>query len=289
MSSFGAPIMNNGYYDVPIDNQYSNQPMPRNRQTAMTSYQVNKNINKTINDNEGNYLIYNEPTIPSPSLYYETDQSMSGYYQDPMYLSSDAGMPLMKKKELSYNDLNNKPFIESFDNNNTPLIGRGGYVGGGTGHTLGPGRNIGTGYLNPQFIQNVNRNYWGYNDPGYTNYYFVPQPLPIVQPPPKIVYNNYNNDNDDNNYDSDDEVEIVSLKEDIKKITKQAKQTKQIKQTKQSKQTKQNKKLKENKDAKKKIDNKTLWNVIILLIFIIFCFIMKYLYDYKIIRINFKK
>ena len=276
--------MNNGYYDVPINNQYSNKAFPRNNQTSMNTYQVNRNINTTMNNNQGNYVVYNEPTIPSPSLYLETDQSMSGYYQDPMYISSDAGVPLMKKKEMMYNDMNNKPYIESF-NNSVELVGRGESLGAGSGYTLGPGRNIGTGYLNPQFIPNVSRNYWSNNDPGYTNYYFVPPPIEIVQQPP-VMYREQNR-NIERNYVSDDEVEIESLKEDVKNI---------IKETKDSKKNKKNKKLekkskdaKDGKDSKKKVDSKTLWNIIIILSFIIFCFILKLLYDYKVIRLNFKR
>lgn len=285
MTSFGgAPIMNNGYYDIPIHNQYSNQELPRNRQTSMNTYQVNRNINRTVNNNQGNYLIYNEPTIPSPSLYYETDQPMSGYYQDPMYISSDAGVPLMKKKEIMYNDYNNnKPYIESF-NNSVELVGRGESLGTGSGYTLGPGRNIGTGYLNPQFIPNVSRNYWSHNDPGYTNYYFVPPPIEIVQQPPPNMYREQNRIIE-NNYVPDNEVEIESLKEDVKSIIKESKKNKKNK----TKQEKIDKKSKYSKETKKPIDSKTLWNIIIVLSFIIFCFILKLLYDYKIIRLNFKK
>ena len=282
MTSFGgAPIMNNGYYDIPINNQYSNKGFARNNQTSMNTYQVNRNINTTMNNNQGNYVVYNEPTIPSPSLYYETDQPMSGYYQDPMYISSDAGVPLMKKKEMMYNDMNNKPYIESF-NNSVELVGRGESLGAGSGYTLGPGRNIGTGYLNPQFIPNVSRNYWSNNDPGYTNYYFVPPPIEIVQQPPPVMYREpqYNQQN----YVSDDEIEIESLKEDVKNIIKESKENKKNKKNK-----KLDKKSKDAKEKKKPIDSKTLWNIIIILSFIIFCFILKLLYDYKVIRLNFRR
>jgi hypothetical protein len=286
MTSFGgAPIMNNGYYDVPINNQYSNKGFARNNQTSMNTYQVNRNINTTMNNNQGNYMIYNEPTIPSPSLYYETDQSMSGYYQDPMYISSDAGVPLMKKKEMMYNDMNNKPYIESF-NNSVELVGRGESLGAGSGYTLGPGRNIGTGYLNPQFIPNVSRNYWSNNDPGYTNYYFVPPPIEIVQQPPPVMYREQNR-SIERNYVSDDDVEIESLKEDVKNIIKENKKNKKNKKL--DKKLKDTKDTKDTKDAKKKFDSKTLWNIIIILSFIIFCFILKLLYDYKVIRLNFRR
>lgn len=288
MTSFGgAPIMNNGYYDVPIHNQYSNKGFPRNNQTSMNTYQVNRNINTTMNNNQGNYVVYNEPTIPSPSLYLETDQSMSGYYQDPMNLSSDAGVPLMKKKEMMYNDMNmnNKPYIESF-NNSVELVGRGESLGSGSGYTLGPGRNLGTGYLNPQFIPNVSRNYWNNNDPGYTNYYFVPPPIEIVQQPPPVMYREpqYNQQN----YVPENEVEIESLKEDVKAIITENKKNRKNK-NKNEKKSKDVKDAKDAKKSKKTIDSKTLWNIIIILSFIIFCFILKLLYDYKVIRLNFKR
>ena len=279
--------MNNGYYDVPIHNQYSNKGFPRNNQTSMNTYQVNRNINTTMNNNQGNYVVYNEPTIPSPSLYLETDQSMSGYYQDPMNLSSDAGVPLMKKKEMMYNDMNmnNKPYIESF-NNSVELVGRGESLGSGSGYTLGPGRNLGTGYLNPQFIPNVSRNYWNNNDPGYTNYYFVPPPVEIVQQPPPVMYREpqYNQQN----YVPDDEVEIESLKEDVKAIITENKKNRKNK-NKNEKKSKDVKDAKDAKKSKKTIDSKTLWNIIIILSFIIFCFILKLLYDYKVIKLNFKR
>lgn len=279
--------MNNGYYDVPIHNQYSNKGFPRNNQTSMNTYQVNRNINTTMNNNQGNYVVYNEPTIPSPSLYLETDQSMSGYYQDPMNLSSDAGVPLMKKKEMMYNDMNmnNKPYIESF-NNSVELVGRGESLGSGSGYTLGPGRNLGTGYLNPQFIPNVSRNYWNNNDPGYTNYYFVPPPIEIVQQPPPVMYREpqYNQQN----YVPENEVEIESLKEDVKAIITENKKNRKNK-NKNEKKSKDVKDAKDAKKSKKTIDSKTLWNIIIILSFIIFCFILKLLYDYKVIRLNFKR
>jgi hypothetical protein len=280
MTSFGgAPIMNNGYYDVPIHNQYSNEPYHRNNQNITNTYQVNRTINRKINNNKETYMVYNEPDNPSPSLYYETDQPMSGYYQDPMYISSDAGLPLMKKKEIMYGD-NNKQYIESF-NNSVELVGRGETLGPGSGYTLGPGRNIGTGYLNPQFIPNVSRNYWSYNDPGYTNYYFVPPPIDIVQREPPMLYRPQSRPVQ-NNYLEDDEVEIEVLKEDVKNIVKESKKNKKNK-------NKNNKNDKKSKESKKQVDSKTLWNIIIVLAFIIFCFLLKLLYDYKVIRLNFKR
>jgi hypothetical protein len=56
MYSFqGAPIMNKGYYDVPINNQYSNKEY-RDIPVITNEYQLNKNINLTMNDNKDEYI-----------------------------------------------------------------------------------------------------------------------------------------------------------------------------------------------------------------------------------------
>ena len=77
MSSFqGAPIMNNGYYDVPINNQYSNVEY-RDSPIYTNEYQLNRNINVTTNDNKDEYVVYQEPTVPSKSLYLESIKKSS--------------------------------------------------------------------------------------------------------------------------------------------------------------------------------------------------------------------
>lgn len=93
----GSPIQNKGYYDVPICNQYSNKEI-RNPPVSTNEYQLNKLINLTVNDNLDNYIVYQDPTTPSPSLYLETDQAMSGYYhKNPMSLAFDGSVPIVKK------------------------------------------------------------------------------------------------------------------------------------------------------------------------------------------------
>ena len=206
MYSFqGAPIVNKGYYDVPICNEFSNKEV-RDVPTETNQYQINSRINVTMNDNKGDYKVYQDPTVPSPSLYLETDQPMAGYYyKDPMSLSFDGTAPLVKKKEQStqYNYINSDLFskngVERFHGGGGGGHGGGGmggggggggggYIGGGGGHMGGGGRHMGGGggmegrghggnahggnahYLNTAMMPNINRNYWGgissYNDFG---------------------------------------------------------------------------------------------------------------------------
>ena len=77
----GCPIDNRGYYDVPIYNEFSNKEI-RDKDIITNEYQLNKLINLTVNDNKNSYIVNKNLTIPSPSLYLETDQSMAGYYNE---------------------------------------------------------------------------------------------------------------------------------------------------------------------------------------------------------------
>ena len=122
----GSPIQNKGYYDVPICNQYSNKEI-RNPPVSTNEYQLNKLINLTVNDNLDNYIVYQDPTTPSPSLYLETDQAMSGYYhKNPMSLAFDGNVPIVKKNQSKIYDYINTDLypqlgIENFQNvDNTP-------------------------------------------------------------------------------------------------------------------------------------------------------------------------
>ena len=318
MSSFmGAPIMNSGYYDVPINNQYSNNNFPRNNTIKESAYNINSSLNQTINNNKGNYVIYQEPNRPS-SLYLESDVDNSGYYQDPMSLSSDAKMPLVKKKEQLYdygNNYQNNQYIESFDNNSIELVGRGTSLGSGSGYTLGPGRNIPNNYLNPQTIPNISRNYWNDNDPGYSNYYFVAPPVQIVANINPEYLGEFNRNipqqpnyqqsrheqpryqqprheqprheqprHEQPNYQQPhqrrinqpmlaNEVKIESIKDDVKMIIQESKKIKEKKDKGKKKKDKKN----------KEIDRKVLWNIIIILAILVFLFLCKTIYDYKII------
>lgn len=118
----GYPIVNKGYFDVPISNEYSNKDI-RDAPIDTNEYQLNSLINLRVNDNKTNYVVYQDPPMPSPSLYLETDQAMSGYYhKNPMTLAYDGSVPIVKKENsVVYDYINSDkypPFgIESFDNN----------------------------------------------------------------------------------------------------------------------------------------------------------------------------
>ena len=73
-----APVVNPGYYDVPIQNQYSN-PVRQGNEIKLSNYALNTTIGNTINSNDDNYIVYSPPTKASPSLYIEQDAPMSGY------------------------------------------------------------------------------------------------------------------------------------------------------------------------------------------------------------------
>jgi hypothetical protein len=92
-----APVVNKGYYDVPIHNEFSNTET-RDSVQYMDQYRFNKDINTTINDNDMNIRVQSHPTVPSNSLYFETDQSMSPYYQ----------RRLIKKKEYDIEQFSNE-------------------------------------------------------------------------------------------------------------------------------------------------------------------------------------
>ena len=150
LANQGAPVNNFGYYDTPICNELSNKEY-RDRPVSTSNFELNQDINLTVNDNHGRYKVYQDPTIPSPSLYLECDRSFSGYYyKDPLTLSYDGSSPLVKKKEQSteYNYINSDlhpPFgIENFRGGGGGG-GGGGHGGGGGGHGGGGGGGHGGG------------------------------------------------------------------------------------------------------------------------------------------------
>ena len=73
-----SPVVNPGYYDVPIYNQYSN-PIRGGNEKKISNYQFNTTVGNTINNNNDNYEVYETPTTPSPSLYIEQNSPMSGF------------------------------------------------------------------------------------------------------------------------------------------------------------------------------------------------------------------
>ena len=93
----GAAVVNNGYFDVPISNEFSNKPQPRDIVLSDT-YKLNNKIANTVNNNIYEYIVYQHPTYPSPDLLIESDVNYKEYYKNE----------------------SNKHYIESFDNNNEP-------------------------------------------------------------------------------------------------------------------------------------------------------------------------
>ena len=73
-----SPVVNPGYYDVPIHNQYSN-PIRSGHEKRVSNYNFNTVVGDTINDNDDNYEVNSMPTTPSPSLYVEQNAPMAGY------------------------------------------------------------------------------------------------------------------------------------------------------------------------------------------------------------------
>lgn len=142
-----APVSGNGYYDVPICDSFSN-PSSYGHGPYVEDYNMNKIVGNRLNDGHDAYTVMGHPTVPSPSLMYETDQTsrwnmpMNG--PNPLLdLSEDRYSNLSKKKELTesfegsynYNPQippmpSNLPVLESF---------RGGRGGGGGGGRRGGG------------------------------------------------------------------------------------------------------------------------------------------------------
>ena len=127
-----ASIINKGFYDTPICNQFSNKEI-RDKPSILNQYNLNRDIGVTMNDNMGNYTVYNDVTVPNGSLSYESDYPQSGYYysnkRNPMNLAYDGAVPIVKREDSKvYNYISNELLnqfnidtqlnIESFENNN---------------------------------------------------------------------------------------------------------------------------------------------------------------------------
>ena len=80
----GAAVVNNGYFDVPISNEYSNKPIPRDIVTSDT-YKLNNKIANTVNNNIYEYIVYQHPTYPSPDLLIESDVNYKEYYENKQH------------------------------------------------------------------------------------------------------------------------------------------------------------------------------------------------------------
>jgi len=146
-----APISGNGYYDVPICDSFSN-PSSYGHGPYVEDYNVNKIVGNRLNDGHDAYTVIGHPTVPSPSLMYESDQTsrwdmpMNG--PNPLLdLSEDRYSNLSKKKELTESfegSYNYNPQMPPIPSNMAGLHEvkegfRGGRGGGGGGARMGGG------------------------------------------------------------------------------------------------------------------------------------------------------
>jgi hypothetical protein len=249
----GAPINNPGYYDIPINNQYSNKP-------------------------PSGYI-----TDVKPENNYLENKPMPGYF-DPAIFSEDSKIPLMKKKD----SFNETPMIEEFRGGGGGHGGGhrggggghhgGGHRGGGGGHHRGGGHHGGRGYhgggggygggyygggLYSDWgsSEYLPLNYWDGTSYGYPDneppvYNIYPTTVVEQNPPPQTQKS-----------ESIESMQVIQEELPIK--------------------IKKNKCKKIKKREKKEISKNNLWLIIIFLIIIILLLILKILYDNKIIK-NFK-
>jgi hypothetical protein len=108
----GASVNNPGYFDVPICNSLSNREY-RDPSQNIGQYELNQHINQTINDNNSAYTVYQRPTVPSQSLYIESDVPASPYYQQSFTKGNNYPPLIVKKKEMVPYE---NEVIESFEN-----------------------------------------------------------------------------------------------------------------------------------------------------------------------------
>lgn len=303
MSSF-APYVNNGYFDVPICNQYSNQNTSSNP-IKVNKYNVNNKIYNTVNNNHDSYeLDSDEPSLiqPSSSLYTESDTQTSGYYSNMTHQPhgrkysnqntrqivdqsdfADDNKPMLRKKEM-------QPYVEEGFHNG------GGYShGGAQGYGHGGGQGYGHGsahgyahggnyYPNPSNL--FLGSYFPMNAGGYldtvsngqsfnTNIYpvYVEEPPVVIQqpirrylPPTQEKQVVYiENVKDDS--DSDEETPIPKKKKKVKSAKKV-----------------DNNKKSSGSTTSTNISNKTLWLIIIILSIIIVALILYRMHEKKLLK-----
>ena len=310
MSSF-APYVNNGYFDNPICNQYSNQNSTSNP-IKVNKYNVNNKIYNTVNNNHDSYeLDPNDSYLsqPSASLYTESDTQTSGYYSNMTHQPhgrqysnqntrqivdqsdfADDNKPILRKKEM-------KPYMEEGFHNGGGHGGRGfgqghqegGYSNGrqqggfSHGHQQGHG---GSYYPNPSNL--FLGSYFPMNAGGYldtvsngqsfnTNIYpvYVEEPPVVIQQPIRRYL------------PPTQEKQVVYI-ENVKDDSDSDDETQKPKKNKTVKSAKKS-------DTKKKISgstantinktsNKTLWLIIIILSIIILTLILYRMYEKKLLK-----
>lgn len=72
-------IDSNDYYPVSVCNEFVDNEKRKNH-IQSNNYSINTDISRNINNNELVYKVYQDPTVPSQSLYIESDKSFSNYY-----------------------------------------------------------------------------------------------------------------------------------------------------------------------------------------------------------------
>jgi hypothetical protein len=158
-----APVVNYGYYDVPIHNEFSNKEY-RSPPVDVNEYDVNQVINVTNNNNSGEYIVAQNPVRPAPSLYIESD-STAAYYSpqnNPKFS--------LKKKEMDYKyeNFTGNSALDNYNYLNSPAGG--GYQPPNSpmnNYTQYYGNNpVNSNYLNTQTMPNPSSNSYHYNSTG---------------------------------------------------------------------------------------------------------------------------
>jgi len=91
-------IDSNDYYPVSVCNEFVNIEK-RDEPIQTNDYNLNKDISRSVNNNENIYNVYQDPTVPSQSLYIESDRQFSDYYNSK------------KKDQIEYFTASNIPPI----------------------------------------------------------------------------------------------------------------------------------------------------------------------------------
>ena len=193
-----APVVNYGYYDVPINNEFSNKEY-RSPPIDVTQYDLNQTINLKNNNNSEQYIVAQNPVRPSPSLYTESDVT-SAYYNP-----SNANPRFsLKKKEMDYNyenftgnsALDNYNYLNSSYSNSPqcqqpPMNSYTQYYGSNP---------VNPAYLNTQMMPNVPKTFIDHNI-GFRNEKMSQERPQLMNQPHDIGYFKSNaNEMDPNNY-----------------------------------------------------------------------------------------
>jgi hypothetical protein len=72
-------IDSNDYYPVSVCNEFVTIDKRRDP-IQSNDYSINTTISRNINNNQAVYQVNQDPTVPSQSLYIESNKAFSGYY-----------------------------------------------------------------------------------------------------------------------------------------------------------------------------------------------------------------